>query len=33
MSIKKIVQALRPLQQVTVVIAGHSPVAADPPSR
>ena len=30
MSIKKIVQALRPLQQVTVVIAGHSHVAADP---
>ena len=30
MSIKKIVQALRPLQQVTVVIAGHPHVAADP---
>ncbi len=30
MSIKKIVQALRPLQQITVTIAGHEHTAADP---
>jgi hypothetical protein len=30
LSIKKIVQTLRPLQQVTVRIAGHEHVAADP---
>ena len=30
MSIKKIVQALRPLQQITVTIAGHEHLAEDP---
>jgi hypothetical protein len=30
MSIKKIVRALRPLQQITVRIAGHEHLAADP---
>ena len=30
MSIKKIVQALRPLQQITVKIAGHEHIAEDP---
>ncbi|PZP28128.1 MAG: hypothetical protein DI613_13330 [Kocuria rhizophila] len=30
MSIKKTAQTLRPLQQITVVIAGHLHVAADP---
>lgn len=30
MSIKKIVRALRPLQQITVTIAGHEHSAADP---
>ena len=30
MSIKKIVQALRPLQQITVKIAGHEHLAEDP---
>lgn len=30
MSIKKIVQTLRPLQQVTLTIAGHEHTAADP---
>ena len=30
MSIKKIVNTLRPLQQVTVRIAGHEHLAADP---
>lgn len=30
MSIKKIVRALRPLQQITVLIAGHEHTAADP---
>jgi len=30
MSIRKIVQALRPLQQITVTIAGHEHTAADP---
>lgn len=30
MSIKKIVRALRPLQQVTVRIAGHDHLAEDP---
>jgi hypothetical protein len=30
LSIKKIVQTLRPLQQITVRIAGHEHVAADP---
>jgi len=29
-SIKKIVQALRPLQQITITIAGHDHTAADP---
>lgn len=30
MSIKKIVRTLRPLQQITVRIAGHEQTAADP---
>ena len=30
MSIKKIVRALRPLQQITVQIAGHDHLAEDP---
>ena len=30
MSIKKIIRALRPLQQITVTIAGHSHHARDP---
>ncbi len=30
MSIKKIIRALRPLQQITVKIAGHHHTAADP---
>ena len=30
LSIKKIVQTLRPIQQITVRIAGHEPLAADP---
>ena len=30
LSIKKIVQALRPLQQITVRVAGHEHTAADP---
>ena len=30
MSIKKIVQTLRPLQQITVKIAGHEHLAEDP---
>jgi len=30
MSIKKIVQGLRPLQQITVNIAGHDHTAPDP---
>jgi hypothetical protein len=32
LSIKRIVQTLRPLQQITVRIAGHEHVAADPVS-
>ena len=30
MSIKKIVRALRPIQQITITIAGHPHTAADP---
>jgi hypothetical protein len=30
MSVKKIVRALRPLQQITVQIAGHDHLAQDP---
>lgn len=30
MSIKKIVRTLRPLQQITLTIAGHAHTAADP---
>ena len=32
LSIKRIVQTLRPLQQITVRIAGHEHTAADPVS-
>jgi len=30
LSIKKIIHTLRPLQQITVRIAGHDHIAADP---
>ena len=33
LSIKKIVRALRPIQQITITIASHPHTAADPPQR